>query len=169
MGSPHHHSKLETKKRGSKVSVRQKRWDTRLLSMATLVATWSKDPSTKVGAVIADASNRVVGLGFNGPPAGVADLDLTEDRERRLLRTIHAEVNAMLFAGQTEPSESTMYVTAPPCANCASVIIQYGIRRVVALPASPEFMRRWFGHLEEVREMFADVGGELIIFNKDNP
>jgi deoxycytidylate deaminase len=47
-------------------------WDSRFLEMAVLVSKWSKDPSTKVGAVIAKGKF-VVSLGFNGHPAGVAD------------------------------------------------------------------------------------------------
>lgn len=143
------------------------KWDKRFLDMAQLVATWSKDPSTKVGAVIASDKNRVVGTGYNGPPRGVVDVDLSEDRERRLMRTIHAEVNAILFANVPDLSSSTMYVTAPPCANCAAMIIQSGIRRVVALEASPDFTRRWYGHIKEVEAMFSNVGGELIITSKE--
>ena len=50
------------------------KWDRRMLGLVNLIATWSKDPSTRVGAVIVDAKNRVVSLGYNGFPRAVCDL-----------------------------------------------------------------------------------------------
>ena len=47
------------------------KWDRRFLKIAREGATWSKDPSTQVGAVIVDQDQRVVSLGYNGPPRGV--------------------------------------------------------------------------------------------------
>lgn len=144
------------------------KWDKRFLEMAELVATWSKDPSTKVGAVIVDGKNRVVGTGYNGPPRGVVDEDLSEDRERRLMRTIHAEVNAILFSNKSDLSDATIYVTAPPCANCATLIIQKGIRHVVCKQADDAFIRRWYGHLKEVEAMFTNVGGSMTIYEHNS-
>lgn len=51
------------------------KWDCRMLGLVNLIATWSKDPSTGVGAVIVDAKNRVVSLGYNGFPRAVCDSD----------------------------------------------------------------------------------------------
>ena len=53
---------------------RPDKWDLRLLGLAEHVAQWSKDPSTQVGAVIADKKHRVLSLGFNGFARGVRDL-----------------------------------------------------------------------------------------------
>mgnify|MGYP002128816433 CR=1 FL=1 len=72
------------------------KWDARFIALASLVASWSKDPSTQVGAVIVDQDKRIVSTGFNGFPQGVNDAPV--DREVKLLRTIHAEDNALLFA-----------------------------------------------------------------------
>lgn len=75
------------------------KWDHRFLELAELVGSWSKDPSTQVGAVIVDIDNRIVSTGFNGFPRGCLDhADTLGDRDRKLLRTIHAEDNALLFA-----------------------------------------------------------------------
>ena len=49
------------------------KWDMRFLELAALVATWSKDPSTQVGAVIVDSAKRIVSVGFNGAPRGVQE------------------------------------------------------------------------------------------------
>ena len=73
------------------------KWDRRFIELALHVATWSKDPSSKVGAVIVDEHRRVVSVGFNGFPAGVSDEEVP--RERKLLRVVHAEMNACVFGG----------------------------------------------------------------------
>src|ERR1051326_2813900 len=52
---------------------RKEKWDRRFLELAKHVSSWSKDPSTKVGAVIVDANRRVVATGYNGFPRGVED------------------------------------------------------------------------------------------------
>ena len=78
---------------------RPDKWDLRLLGLAKHVAEWSKDPSTKVGAVIADQKHRVLSLGFNGFARGVKDLaQRLDDRETKYDMIIHAERNAILFA-----------------------------------------------------------------------
>ena len=96
------------------------KWDRRFIELAQHIATWSKDPSSKVAAVIVDEYRRVVSVGFNGFPAGVSDEEVP--RERKLLRVVHAEVNALAFA--TAPVRGcTIYVTHPCCANCAAILI----------------------------------------------
>ncbi|MCB2101222.1 MAG: dCMP deaminase family protein [Rhodobacterales bacterium] len=108
-------------------------WDKRFLDLAAHVAGWSKDPSTKVGAVIAHPRNkRVISVGFNGFPSGVEDrADRLEDRDTKYQMVVHAETNALLFAGPAAEG-ATLYVhPIPPCPRCAVLIIQAGIRRVV--------------------------------------
>ena len=75
-----------------------KKWDLRFLEMSELVSSWSKDPSTKVGSVIVDNDRRVISLGYNGFPKGVADNDRLNDREEKYKIVVHAERNALLFA-----------------------------------------------------------------------
>lgn len=136
------------------------KWDARFLEMASLVASWSKDPSTKVGAVIVDSRQRVVSQGFNGFPRGVQDrVDVS--RETKLARTIHAEANALLYA-QRDLSGCSLYVTRPPCSNCAALIIQSGIARVVYEAPDPEFMLRWKASIDESLAMFAEAGVEVV-------
>lgn len=135
------------------------KWDRRFLEMAALVAGWSKDPSSKVGACVVDAQKRIVSLGFNGSPRGVYDVG---ERTTRLLRTIHAEANCLHFASRSIEG-CTMYVTHPPCANCAGHIIQRGIARVVFPLGSPEFMERWRGNYHEALSMFGEAGVRIDI------
>ena len=134
------------------------KWHKRFIELAHHVAQWSKDDSTKVGAVIVDDSNRVISLGYNGPPRRVND-DY-ENREQKLRRTLHAEVNALAFAHH-DVSGCTIYITHPPCAQCAAQIIQYGIRQVVYPPPRPEFLQRWGVDHKEARAMFHESGVQV--------
>ena len=134
------------------------KWDNRFIGLANLVATWSKDPSTGVGAVIVDQKNRIVSMGFNGFPRTVRDDDeILDNRDEKLRRTIHAEMNAILFATQSIDG-CTLYVTHPPCAKCAAVIIQAGIRRVVSRPPWNSFIERWADDIKSASAMFVESG-----------
>lgn len=133
------------------------KWDERFLKLAEEVATWSKDPSTQVGCVIVDPDTlRIMGLGFNGFPRGMCDhKELYDDRETKYSRTIHAEVNAVLNSQKTEGM--TAYVTAPPCTNCALVLIQSGINCVVCRKPSEDLLARWRSSIEKSRGYFLEV------------
>ena len=134
------------------------KWDNRFIGLANLIATWSRDPSTGVGAVIADKNNRIVSMGFNGFPRSVRDDDaILENRDEKLRRTIHAEENALLFAGRSVEG-CTIYVTHPPCARCAAKLIQAGIVRVVSRPPWNSFLERWADDIKSANEMFIEAG-----------
>lgn len=106
-------------------------WDRRFLDLAEHIAQWSKDPRTKVGAVIVDEKKRVVSVGYNGFPRGVDDTpDRYEDRETKHLFVAHAERNALDNAPLMVDG-CTLYVPLLPCNECAKSIIQKGITRVV--------------------------------------
>jgi len=131
------------------------KWDTRFIDLAKLVASWSKDPSTQVGAVIVDKDKGIVSTGFNGFPQGVDDE--ATDRDIKLLRTIHAEENALLFA-RRDVTGMTVYVTRPPCARCAVKLIQSGVSRVVYPLPPVDFVERWGNEMREANAMFSQVG-----------
>lgn len=133
-------------------------WDERLLSMAHLAASWSKDPSTKVGAVIADPMNRIVSVGYNGFPRGIED-DVNVDRDEKLRRTIHAEENALLFAGRSVEG-CTIFITHPPCSQCAAKVIQSGIKRVVYV-TNDEVEKRWAAYITSGYAMLEEAGVEM--------
>jgi dCMP deaminase len=133
------------------------KWDLRFLNLAKEVATWSKDPSTKVGCVIVRPDLTIAGVGFNGFPRGMCDhKELYEERKVKLARTIHAEVNAVLNSrGPVE--DCTAYVTHPPCTGCAAVLIQSGVSRVVCNKPSEDLLSRWGEQLEQTKGFFAEV------------
>lgn len=132
-------------------------WDEWFLDLAHLMARRSKDPSTQVGAVIADGK-RIVSQGYNGFPTGVADTpERLNDRDVKLQITLHAELNAVLTAAR--PLDGcTIYVTRPPCAACAAVIVQVGIKRVVYPEPPEEFVERWKDSLTLAHDMMAEAG-----------
>ena len=137
---------------------RLSKWDYRFLDLAKHIGTWSKDPSTQVGAVIADTRHRIISMGFNGFPQGVDDTqERLQDRETKLMLTQHAEVNALAFASR-QVDGCTAYVWPfPPCTQCAGALIQAGITRIVA-PEVDEKAHRWGDHFALAREMYQEAG-----------
>lgn len=139
-------------------------WDQRFLDLATLVSGWSKDPSTKTGAVIVGPDRSVLSVGFNGFPKGMPDLPkLYENREEKYSRIIHAEVNALLYAGRPLHEGCTLYI-APfmPCDRCVVQMLQAGIKRFVAPIASGDKLERWGEAFQKTRRYINECGGELI-------
>ena len=136
------------------------KWQKRFFDMAYLVASWSKDPSSQIGAVIVDEQNRVISTGFNGLPVGVKDTDeRLGDRATKYKMILHAEENAIMFAKQNL-NDCSIYVTKmPPCAHCAALIIQSGIKYVYVPDA--EIPERWRESTELTRQMFKEAGVKI--------
>ncbi|AMC93868.1 cytidine deaminase [Erysipelothrix larvae] len=110
-------------------------WDEYFMGLAHLSAFRSKDPSTQVGAVIVDPNKRIVGIGYNGFPAGISDDEFPWEREGDFLHSkyayvVHAELNAILNATRNL-KDCSLYVSLFPCNECAKAIIQAGIKEVV--------------------------------------
>lgn len=117
-------------------------WDYKFLELAFHITKWSKDPSTKVGAVLVDNKNRVVGMGYNGFPRGVSDDERLLDREVKYSMVIHAEANAILNAiGSVEGT--TIYSTLKPCSNCTSLLINAGVGRFMYPAPTGEVAERF--------------------------
>lgn len=129
------------------------KWDHRFLDLAELISTWSKDPSTKVGAVITDCDNRIVSVGYNGFPKSIYDDDRLKNRDTKYKIIIHGEMNAILFANRSL-EDCTLY-TYPfmPCPRCASMIIQTGIQRVVSYNNIPD---RWKAEFDLSKVLFKE-------------
>lgn len=134
------------------------KWDKRFLELAKFVSGWSKDPSTKCGAVIAQG-NRIISLGYNGFARGVDDSVIRyADRDFKYPAVIHAEDNAILFA-RCNLSEHTLYVwPMPPCARCAAKIIQVDIQTVVTVKPDADQLKRWKSDFDIAKTMFDEAG-----------
>ena len=128
------------------------------LGLAKHVAKLSKDPSTKVGAVIFDPKRRLVSAGYNGFARGVHDTkERLENRETKYKLVLHAEKNAIMFA--TAPLHGcTLVVTHPCCAQCAALVIQAGIAHVMFPHPSFEFATRWVDDLALTYQQFQEAG-----------
>jgi len=109
-------------------------WDEYFMTMAYLVSLKSKDPSTKVGAIIVGPDKEVRSTGYNGLPRHIADRAYRyENRQYKLLAVNHAEENAILHCARIGVSakDCTLYCHWIPCSSCAKSIIQAGIIEVV--------------------------------------
>ncbi len=134
-------------------------WHQWFLGMADYVATASKDPSTKVGAVIIDGNRIVRGMGYNGFPRGVRDEpERYANRAEKYKRVVHAEANALLNSHGSLRG-CTLYATMHPCSACAALIIQAGITSVVCRPT----IERWREDAEFAISMFNEADVHVII------
>ena len=111
-------------------------WDEYFMAVALLSAQRSKDPSTQVGACVANADNKIVGVGYNGFPWGCSGDELPWAREGAALDTkypyvCHAELNAVLNSISYNLKGCRIYVGLFPCNECTKVIIQSGIKEII--------------------------------------
>lgn len=133
-------------------------WDARFMMNAELIAAWSKDPRRKVGCVVVDDEHNQLSGGFNGFPRGVKDDERLIDKAVKLKMIVHAEANAVAAAARNGHSLkfSTVYVTHPVCAQCAALLIQAGVKRVVYRECN-EPQPEWEADWQWARVMFAEA------------
>jgi len=101
----------------------------------------SKDPSTQVGACIVNEEGRVVSVGYNGAPNSWNNDDFPwgnntqeiGEENTKYPYVIHAEMNSVLNCKNMDLKNLTIYVTLFPCSNCAKLIAQSGIKKVIYL------------------------------------
>ena len=145
------------------------KWDKRYLALAKEVASWSKDPSTQVGAVTVGNKKEVLSQGFNGFPRGIIDSeDRYNNREAKYKYVVHAEMNAIYNATYSGVSldGAVLYVYGLPiCSECAKGIIQVGIKKVI-IEKSKE-LDNWNESVALSQEMFDEAGVELVITSKN--
>ena len=146
------------------------KWDLRFLELAWFISKWSKDPRTQVGAVIVDQNKRIVSVGFNGFPVRVRDTpERLNDKEVKNEIVIHGEMNAILFANRCLINLVCSLYTFPflPCSRCASMVLQSGIRRVVA-PTIRKPQDHWMHKsAERTRLIFNEARVELVEWEED--
>jgi len=110
----------------------EKSWDQFFLELCDKIAERSKDPSTKVGAVITNDNNQIIAMGYNGFPKGINDDNRLNNRETKYRIVLHAEENAILNAGDSISNATKIYISPlSPCSLCSSRIIQTGIKNVI--------------------------------------
>jgi len=149
-----------------------KKWDLRFLKRAHDIAQWSKDPSTKCGAVFVNPDTRwEISAGYNGFPRGHDDdAGKYADRVYKLRNIVHAEINAIrnvdgicdknLFQG------SCLYVWPfLTCCDCAESVIEAGVKRVVSPVCSVEKLERWAESFRKAITMYQRAGVSVVQYD----
>tara|TARA_Y100000389_G_C17363388_1_gene464949 strand:- start:315 stop:758 length:444 start_codon:yes stop_codon:yes gene_type:complete len=138
------------------------KWDNRYLNLAREVSTWSKDPSTQVGAVAIGEKGQVLAQGYNGFPRGVNDsLERYNDKEVKYRYVVHAEMNCIYNATFTGASlnNATMYVWGlPVCNECAKGLAQVGVKRVVSPKTIADVPDKWKISAINTVDLLKEVG-----------
>jgi len=144
-------------------------FDELFMRMVYLTATKSKDPSSKIGAVIVK-DNRVISTGYNGFPIGVSDSqERYTNRETKYKFVVHAEHNSILTAARfgISTAGSTLYTNGLPCNNCMKSVIQSGIAEIVIHSFWPEMKHSDWEDLSKIsKTMMNESGLKLRIFDK---
>lgn len=139
------------------------KWDLRFLGLSRLVSDWSKDPSTKVGAVIVRQDNSIASIGFNGFPMPMEDTEeLYANRDEKYSRIVHGEINALLFCRERVHGYTLYTYPFMPCERCVVQMIQAGIERIVTCPAPAETLTRWATTFDKTRKYCQETGVELV-------
>jgi dCMP deaminase len=155
---------------GTYLRYRHQKWDIRFLDLAYTVSKWSRDPSTKVGAVIVRPDMSVASLGFNGFPKGMTDHDhLYANRDEKYSRIIHGEINALVHAREPVYGYSLYTVPFMPCDRCFVQMAQAGITRFIAPIASQESLSRWGTAFDKVRQYAREMALELVEIDYTKP
>lgn len=155
-------------------------WADYFMGLAILASHRSKDPNSQVGACVVNEENKIVGVGYNGFPIGCNDNHLPWGRDgdcsldTKYPYVCHAELNAILNANTTDTRGCTLYVSLFPCNECAKLIIQSGIRKVVYLSdkyhesESCEAARKLFQLAGVLTEAFVPKVERIVIdFNQE--
>ena len=129
------------------------------MRMALEVASWSKHPHTKVGCVAINAEQHQVEGGFNGLPRGCDDSRIL-DQSNPVSGTVHAEANAIASAARRVLLGTTLYVSEPPCAQCAALLIQAGVKKVV-FKQNPSLTPKWIESVREGAALLIEAGVEI--------
>lgn len=114
-------------------------WDEYFMNIAILASLRSKD-TTKVGCVITNKYNQLIGMGYNGLPHGIDESKFPTSNSKSLpihetkyAYVVHAELNAISNSTVHDLSGSKVYVTLYPCCHCAAMLINRGIKEIVYL------------------------------------
>jgi dCMP deaminase len=143
------------------------RWQDILAGHALAARRGSKDPSTKVGAVIYRPDMRIASTGFNGLPSAIPDdPERMLDRDWKLQRTIHAEVNAIDSCVENVKGYGVV-VTAHPCAACTLRLINKGIATIYFLDTGLESTERWAGDMLVAAKLCREANVPLIMLDKN--
>ena len=138
-------------------------WNERFLELAESVGSWSKDRSTKVGAVIVGNNREVLSMGYNGFPRNCNDdVDARHERPLKYKWAEHAERNAIYNAARNgvRLEGSKIYLRWYPCCDCARAIVQSGIKYLIC--TAPDFDHPRWGEDFRISQEILDEGGVFV-------
>lgn len=150
-------------------------WDQVWMQVAQAVSLRSRCTRASMGAVVVSHEQRISATGYNGPAAtfsGQGDCINWCERAKGTTGlsgaydgcpSIHAEANALLYVDRSQVLQGTIYVTAPPCMQCAKLISNSGLSRVVAMIGEADQHRTPEVALTYLR----DCGLEVLTINRD--
>lgn len=148
----------------SDLNIKLNNWDHKFIKLAMEISTWSKDPSTKVGAIAVSPNNSVVlSQGYNGFPRGINDDYRLHIKEMKYDLIAHAEMNMIYNSTYNGVSlkDSTVYIYGLPCCSqCANALIQCGVKRIVYYVNSPNKIK-WQVSSEKAIQKFKSVNVEV--------
>lgn len=143
------------------------RWHNHFLTLAATIAAMSKDPNTKVGAVVVGPDREIRATGFNGFPRGIRDDGRLQERDVKLQLVVHAEQNCICNAARVGVSLKgcTLYLAAtddtgeiwggPPCCRCTVHVIQAGVTEIISRP--PKLHSKWKEDLEVSEKLLLEA------------
>tara|TARA_B100000963_G_scaffold343978_1_gene346365 strand:- start:15653 stop:16123 length:471 start_codon:yes stop_codon:yes gene_type:complete len=138
------------------------KWDKKYIRLAREISTWSKDPSTQIGAVAIGKKGQVLAQGYNGFPRGIEDKeDRLNNRKEKYKYVVHAEMNCIYNATYNGVSlnGSTIYIYGlPVCSECAKGLIQVGVKRVVSTPVTDATPEQWAVSTKLTKALFKEAG-----------
>lgn len=136
-------------------------WDEYFLRHVYLAASKSKDPRTKIGAILVK-NGIIISEGYNGFARGVSDLEERYlDRKTKWNYVVHGECNSILNAARNGIStiNSILYTNGIPCKECGKTIIQAGIVEVIIHKQWPEILSEdWKESVGITKIMFQEAG-----------
>jgi dCMP deaminase len=124
-------------------------WNKHWIEVALVTSKLSKDPSTKVGAVIVTRDNRQCSIGYNGFARGIKENKMKWTRPIKYERVIHAEMNALLNC-PFETINCKIYLTHQPCHRCIGHVLNSGITEIYYANAyaNVQYLDIWEEHAQ---------------------
>lgn len=137
------------------------KWDERFLGIACSISSWSKDPSTKVGALAINVERKIIAQGYNGFPIGCDDSErFYNNRESKYVRIIHAETNVICNACNSRVGLqlSTVYIYGMyPCPECIKLLAQVYVARIVFQLGETQNLEKWKVDFETSKSLMREL------------
>ena len=140
---------------------KRKDWDDYYLDLAREISGRSKDPSTRVGAIIVRPDKTICSTGYNGFPAKMRDQESWyTNREEKYSRIIHGEINALVHSRERVDGYTLYTVPFACCDRCAVIMIEAGITTFVHPKLPEELRERWGESLKKTLQYYRECGVE---------